>query len=78
MITSTTFWRRTIKVFRFFFLLVYGEVCSHFKALEFYALSIREKEKFKSIKCDSWDDYTRSSCNDGDEYTYLGEYADSG
>jgi len=54
---------------------VYGEICSHYKAYEFYARSIRSRDEFKSIKCDKWKDYEQSKCEDSENYTYMGEYA---
>ncbi|XP_022170464.1 lipase member H-A-like [Myzus persicae] len=56
---------------------VYGEVCSHYRAYELYARSIRSKDEFKSIKCDSWKDYEQSKCEDPENYTYMGEFANS-
>lgn len=54
---------------------VYGEICSHYKAYQFYARSIRSRDEFKSIKCDKWKDYEQSKCEDSENYTYMGEYA---
>ncbi|VVC41781.1 Hypothetical protein CINCED_3A005408 [Cinara cedri] len=57
---------------------VHGEVCSHHKAFQLYARSIRSKDEFVSIKCDGWTKFEESKCNDNpDDYTYLGEYANS-
>lgn len=54
---------------------MYGEICSHYKAYQFYARSIRSRDEFKSIKCDKWKDYEQSKCEDSENYTYMGEYA---
>lgn len=48
--------------------------CSHFRVIDYYIESINSNCDFKSIKCDSYDFYTKNLCS-YDSFSFMGFHA---
>lgn len=57
------------------YILVPGDICSHFMAYELYAQTISNKEEFIAVKCDGWAQFMNDDCDNN--FTNMGEYANA-
>jgi phosphatidic acid-selective phospholipase A1 len=50
--------------------------CAHCRAVDYFTESITTEIGFRSIYCDSWDNYLSGAC-DENESVLMGEYVDT-